>query len=209
MLVVTSAGPEEGKSTVARYLAAAAASTGLNTVLLEADLHRPSQASAFDADPLAPGLTDILEGHASLADTKEVLSLGLGSGQANGEARASITFIPAGRGHPNPIRLITSERMWATLRQLEEDHDLVIVDAPPAGLIADATELMAIAAGTIVVARVGAVTRREAAALRTALDHMNVPFAGLVINFSQRAKREQYGYGYGYTLAERPVIAQR
>lgn len=198
-LVVTSGGPEEGKSTVARYLAAAAASTGQKVMLLEADLHRPSQSATLESTHFDVGLTDILEGRASIADATQQLLVPLTAKSTNGESGTSIGFISAGPIHPNPIRLISSEPMWTTLGQLEDEYDLVIVDAPPAGLVSDATQLMSLGSGVIVVARTGTVTRRMATGVRTQLDRIGVPFIGLVINFSQRASRDRYSYGYAYT----------
>ena len=123
-IVVTSANADEGKSTVSSNLARMMAAAGQPTVLIDADLRRPSLAATFDLDP-SVGLTQVLAGDVALQDVLQ-------------ETRTpNLHVITAGRIPPNPSELLGSQRMHRLVEQLTQEF-IVILDAPPLLPVTDA-----------------------------------------------------------------------
>jgi capsular exopolysaccharide synthesis family protein len=193
-VVVTSAAPSEGKTTISWNLAAAAASAGSRVLLLEAELRKPSFVTKFNMR--APhGLTDILAHGVSPANV--TYQLPLGDGMGGGEAAAVLDVIPAGPRVPNPSDLLESARMHNLISELEDLYDFIVIDVPPASVVSDAIPLVSRASGVLVVVRLG-ITRRDGAAhLNDRLTHLGAPVLGVVLN-SIDASDGYYGVVQGY-----------
>jgi polysaccharide biosynthesis transport protein len=195
-LLVTSAIPGEGKTTVALNLAVAEAVTGNSKVaLLEADLRRPALAKRLGIDP-APGLAEILSRNATLDDALrrvEVPSRTNGNGPS-----ASFTLITAGAVPPNPGELVESRAMIDLLSALSERFDRVIIDTPPTSVVSDAIPLIRLVSGVVIVSRVGTTTRDAARHLGGQLQKLRAPTLGVVANGMAVRGRGYYGYGYAY-----------
>jgi capsular exopolysaccharide synthesis family protein len=192
-IVVTSAGQGDGKSTVALNLAKADAAIGQKVLLVEADLRRPQLAGLLGIGD-TPGLASYLaEKEKPLADVTHQVPV---VQRRNGGAARMQTMdvVVAGRVPANPSELIDSDRMRQLMREAEEGYDLVILDTPPAAVVADSIPLMSEASAVVIVTRVGKVTSGEANALREQLERIDAPAFGLVANFS--GGPEKYGYGY-------------
>ena len=127
-VLVTSAAPAEGKTTIAWNLAASAASSGSGTILLEADFHQPSVAGR-SGTRARPGLSELLSGQSSLAESLQHVAV---ENRQNGtETIRQLDVIVAGSRPPNPVELLESEEMARLVEQLTGDHDLVVIDSPP------------------------------------------------------------------------------
>jgi len=189
-LLVTSASPSEGKTTVAFYLARTAAEAGIRTLLIEADLHEAALASEFGLSPL-PGLAEVLTRQASPEGVIQGIPLEEAT-NGHGGGRG-LDVIVAGAEAPNPLELMESGEMARLLAHLGTSYDLVVLDTPPAGSVADALPLLRLVSGVLLVAQLGKTTRDEAVSLREQLDSMEVSALGVVLN---RARRRR-GYGYG------------
>ncbi len=193
-LMVTSVGPAEGKTTVAQNLAAAAASSGSTRVLLiEADLRRPRLAANLDLAG-APGLAEILTHGVSLPEVVQRVSLAPGD---SGRAEKTLDVIVAGINPPNPAELLESEKMGDLLDRLAAIYDLVILDTPPAGLIADAIPLMSRVGGVVIVSSIGTSTRDGAAKFRHQLTRLDAPLLGVIANRVKQRRGDRYYGGYG------------
>ena len=184
-VVITSSLPSEGKSTTACNLAIAVAQAGSKVLLLEADLRRPKVAEYLGVDG-SRGLTDVLIGQATLADTIIHWQRGL------------LDFLPAGAIPPNPSELLASHQMADLLADLATRYDLVILDAPPLLPVTDAAILSTAADGAILVTRQGTTKREQVADSADALRQVNARIFGTVLNFAPVRKRRKYGYGYEY-----------
>lgn len=187
-VLITSAAPREGKSTVSWNLAAAAAGTGANVLLIEADLRRPTLARSLglEADE---GLSLVLAGVAKPED----VTLEVFPGQPEGgDYLTSLKIIPAGPLPPNPAELLESARMQELLRQAEEQYDLVVVDTPPTSVVADAIPLVRQTTGVILVSRLHHTTRDAAEALSLQLRNLGAPILGVVVNGTEAAKSDYY-----------------
>jgi succinoglycan biosynthesis transport protein ExoP len=181
-VLVTSAAPDEGKTTVARHLAAAAMRMGSRVLLLEADLRRPSLTQTL-ALRSQPGLTEVLQGTAGLAATTQSIVV---DGQA-------LDVLPAGPAIPrNPVELIESHAMNAVLAQARSTYDLVIVDSPELDVVSDAFLLLPKVDGVIIVGRVGHGRRDVAQRLRQVLATGGAPLVGVVANGIESSRRDSY-----------------
>ena len=188
VIMVTSALPQEGKSTSAANLAVALAQLGHAVSLVDADLVRPTAAAFFGVGDRA-GLTDVLSGDADLSDVAVEVDLPAG-------IPGTLTVIPPGRRIAEPVGLLASDELTATLKSLAGASRYVIVDSPP---------LLSISHGMVLGTRVDAilaVTRADqlvtdvAGDLKEALDAMPTPKLGIVVTAADTTGG--YGSGYGY-----------
>ncbi|GAA3930606.1 polysaccharide biosynthesis tyrosine autokinase [Microbacterium soli] len=141
-IVVTSAMPGEGKSTVAANLAGTLAANGTHVILIDGDLRRPTVAETTGINGDV-GLSDVLAGRLEITDALRRVT-----GVPN------LLVLPAGTPPPNPSELLGSERMRTLLRNLAE-HAMVIVDAPPLLSVTDGAVLTRQADGALVVVSTG------------------------------------------------------
>jgi len=200
-LLVTSAAPQDGKSTVAMNLAFAEAMAGYHdVVLVEADLRRPSLAKRLGVGRV-PGLAELLSSNVALEDVLQRVPV---AGRQNGSSPdIHLSVITAGDIPPNPAELVESRAMVELLHLLTERFDFVLIDSPPANSVSDAMHLMRLADGVLVVSRVGKNTRDMARYLRDQLRKLNAPVLGVVANrvtTGDRGYAEYAYYGaYAYT----------
>lgn len=185
-LLVTSAAPGEGKSTVAANLAAAIAQAGLKVVLLTCDFRRPTTEQFFGVNNLV-GLSDVLLGRNSL---KSAL-------QKPGDEQ--LLILTSGRMPPNPSELLGSTKMQELVRSLEEWADMVIIDTPPLLAVADPAAVARWADGVLIVTRGGSSTRDAVKKARELLEKVGAKIIGSVVwGLEPGVGGAAYGYGYGY-----------
>lgn len=146
VLVITSATPGEGKSTVALMLARAWAEAGERTLLVEADLHKPQLARDLGL-PGGLGLTDVLAGRSAL---KSVIQHAPGAG---------FDVVAAGAAPDNPTELIASRSMTAVLGEMRGSYTRVIIDAPALQPLSDAALLAVRSDSTVMVVMYQKVSR--------------------------------------------------
>jgi polysaccharide biosynthesis transport protein len=179
VVLVTSARPREGKTTVAWNLASAAASAGFSVALVEADLRRPVLAERYGLEP-QPGLAEAVRREVSLsAAVQPVFSPG--EAASNGGAGV-LHVLVAGQPPPNPWALTQSVYMDQVLQTLRTDHGLVVVDAPPVPYVPDAVSLLHRVDGVIVTASVGSTRGPDATRLRDQLEALDTRIVGVVAN---------------------------
>jgi capsular exopolysaccharide synthesis family protein len=189
-VLVTSATAEAGKTTIALNLALAAARSGARTLFLEVDLRRPFAAQRLRIQS-EKGLVGALSEGLPLSDVVETIPVPSSGGDE--PEFEELDVVVAGAHGKYPPRLIESEEMARILDEAHRDYDLVIVDAPPAGLIADAIALLSLLPAAIVVCRLGQTTREQVQWLRSQLEQVDANVLGLVANFAQVKIDEYYG----------------
>ena len=195
-LVVTSAAPGDGKTTVARHLAATAARMGSSVLLLEADLRKPTIAERLGLRS-GPGVADVLVGAVSLSQATQ--SIDLDGRSSDGSVGRTLDVIVAGTGSPpNPGELIESYAMEYLLEQAKAIYELVVIDTSPLAVVSDAFPLLQKVDGVVIVGRVGRNRRDVAQRLHQTLDGVGAPLLGVVANGIKSGGLESYGYGYGY-----------
>jgi receptor protein-tyrosine kinase len=202
-LLVTSVGPSEGKTTVAENLAAAAAGSGATrTLLVEADLRRPRLAGNLGLAS-GPGLAEALTHGVGLDEVVQRLVFAPGE---DGIPDKTLDVIVAGINPPNPAELLESDAMADLLDRLSAIYDLVVIDTPPAGLIADVIPLMRRVGGIVIVASIGRSTSDAAAHFRDQLAQLNAPVLGVIANRVKRGRGDRYYDSYGaYYGGDSPV----
>ena len=139
VLAISSALPEEGKTTVALCLARAAATNGVRTILIDCDIRRPAVSHAL-FPTLEAGLTDVLRGSLSLAEATR-------RDEASG---AEVLGIGSRR---SPNLSIDANELGGLLASLRETFDVVILDTPPALALSEARQVAALADAVLLVAR--------------------------------------------------------
>lgn len=146
-LIITSAAPGEGKSTVSANLAAGLAEAGKRVVLVASDFRKPTTTQFFGVRNLI-GLSDVLTGtrslHTALQRPREDLDL---------------LVLTSGKLPPNPSVLLGSERMREVLDELKGVADWVIIDTPPVLAVADTSVAARLVDGVLFVAQGGESTR--------------------------------------------------
>lgn len=183
-LVITSANPDEGKSTIAAHLALMLAESGQPTILVDADLRRPTQATLFELDG-AVGLTQVL---ARAVPLDEALVPG---------PHPQLQILLSGRIPPNPSELVGSERMTHLISELAQTHT-VIIDAPPLLAVTDAGLLAVASDGALLVVKAGSTLKEQVVLCRATLDRVGGGLLGTVLNLVRQRDLGSAVYGYGY-----------
>jgi receptor protein-tyrosine kinase len=191
LIVVSSAVPGEGKSTLAVNLATVLAQSGSRVTLLEADLRRP-RVTRYMGLISGAGLTNVLGGTAGLEEVA----------QPWGDGR--LTVLAAGPMPPNPSEMLGSTQMRSLLEHLRRTNDFVLIDAPPLLPVTDAAVLTALSDGCVVSVRFGRTRREELAEAAGALQRVDGRLLGVVLNRVPAAAAAARGYGYGYSYEADP-----
>jgi len=183
-LMVTSAGPQEGKSITVANLAVVLAQSGKRVVLVDADLRRPSQHHIFDLDNRV-GLSTILEGRdVSLADMLQATSV------------IGLSILPSGPLPDSPAELLGSRRMIDLVELLSEYADVVVFDSPPVMAVADATILAGRMDGTLLVVDSGSTRRGPVQRTKEALTAVGARLLGIAMNRFSSLEGGYYQYYY-------------
>ena len=208
-LMITSALAQEDKSTTAANLAIALARTGRHVVLVDLDLRRPSL-DRFFALRGRPGMTDLVFGRSSIGDAGVRLTFGdvlepafagdlrllRHEGDASGDKHEPgiLDVIGSGTLPPNPGEFMVTSELDATLEQLRDRSDLVIVDAPPLLLAGEALTLSSKVDALLLVTRMNAFRRGQVRELERLLMATPTLKLGLVAtSHIALPKREYYG----------------
>jgi len=173
VVVTTSSLPNEGKSACVANLALAFAQHDRSTLIIDADLRKPSLHLMFHADP-RPGLTDVLQRGFAWRDAVQEVDSGGGM--------QPLHLLSAGSPAGSPAELLGSARMEALLDELRGHYDVILFDTPPLNAAVDGAVIGALAEHTLLVARAG-VTEPEA--IRNSvgtLARLGVSVAGVVLN---------------------------
>ena len=189
-LVVTSALPLEGKTTVASNLATTLAQFGRSTLFVDADLRRPRVHRVFGVDKNV-GLTSLVMGKASLQEAVQPTKVD------------GLSVLPAGPIPPNPSELLHSNAFGQLKEDLLMRYDWVIFDSPPMGAVTDAAVLAPQVDGVLVVVRAGKTTRDSVLSAKKQLSSVSARLVGCVLNDIDVRLRGPYyrrnSYRYQYT----------
>jgi succinoglycan biosynthesis transport protein ExoP len=193
-LLFTSAVEGEGKSTTAAGIAAVFALAGVKTVLVEADLRRPSLARYLGLAAV-PGISDVLVGSDELDDALQERSMG----------DAVLTVLCSGRVPPMPSEMLESSRMQALMARLAEQFDCVVLDGPPLLPVADSVVLAGMVDAVVMVLREGRTEKSSAQRALTMVRAANVRHVGVVMSMV----RPDGADAYRFTYYAEPAIAKR
>jgi capsular exopolysaccharide synthesis family protein len=187
-LMVTSAGPREGKTTVATNLAISLAQNGHRVLLVDTDLRRPRIHKSFGL-PLNVGVTSILVGEQTLETAVHQTVV------------PGLFVLPCGPIPPNPSELLDSEGFRRLISDAAETFDKVVFDSPPLGAVTDAAILAPRVNGTVFVAQSRRTSRDAAAAAIRQLRDVRATVFGAVLNNVAAGDASQGYGGYYYYQA--------
>jgi len=169
-LVVTSAAPDEGKSTVLANLAVTMAQGERRVILLDADLRRPGLHEIFGSAN-ERGLTTMIVEETAL-DDPPLIDVGVGN----------LWLVPSGPLPPNPADILGSRRMEEAIAALKARADVVLIDAPPVVAVTDAVVLGTKVDGVLLVVCAGRTRREHAQRARELLERVHVRIVGAVLS---------------------------
>ena len=187
IILITSSGPKEGKSTIQANLATALSQTGSKVVLVDLDLRRPMVHSLFDFKKEV-GISDFL-----VDKTQELEPL------VKKTAIPNLDVITSGYIPPNPSELLGSVRMDDALALLKSKYDYILLDSPPVIAVTDSMILAKKVDALNLVVRVGKADKNVVKRAKELLDNIDVKITGAIINGVQPHKYySSYEYNYYY-----------
>ena len=184
VILVSSPGPGEGKTTSIVNLAITYANLGKKTVLIDCDLRKPVTHKIFKLDR-DPGITKYLTGN--LSSCTEIL---------NKTEIDNLSMITCGYVPPNPSEILASEKMEKLMEELRQEFEIILIDSPPLLAVTDSFILTKFADQFILVVRSG---KTEKGGLDRSLEQMKyvgADLSGIVMN--DVSKSSSYGKGYYY-----------
>lgn len=192
-ILITSAVPDESKSTTAINLALTLAGDGHSVIVVECDLRKPILRKYIRVPRGGKGLSALLSGNATLDECVNALP------------EYGIHLIHSGAIPPNPSELLNQDRMRDLIEHLKEQYDYVLLDAPPVTVVTDAAVVGRMADGALLVIRSRFAPARTIRLAKQRLDTVNVKVLGAVLtrfDLKKSGWRGGYdydGYAYGYS----------
>ena len=182
VIMVTSALPQEGKSTTSINCAIVLAQKGVRVLLIDADLRRPSIHKTLGMGPRS-GLSNVLTGSTTLEQTITRSTI-----------LPNLQVLPAGTPPPNPAELLASSNMRDVLAELREQYDHIVVDTPPSLSVTDAVVLSPRADAVVLVIRSGQTTKQALRRARNVLTQVNAKVIGVLLNAVDLTSPDYYYY---------------
>jgi polysaccharide biosynthesis transport protein len=182
VIMVTSALPQEGKSTTSINCAVVLAQKGVRVLLIDADLRRPSIHKTLGMGPRS-GLSNVLTG-----------SITLEQAITRPQILPNLHVLPAGTPPPNPAELLASTNMRDVLLELREKYDHIVLDTPPTLSVTDAVVLSPRADAIVLVIRSGHTTKQALRRSRDILMQVNAKVSGVLLNAVDLSSPDYYYY---------------
>ncbi len=188
-LLITSSGPQEGKSSISSNLAVAEAHAGKRVILIDCDLRRPVINKAFGFQR-KPGFTELITGQATVEEVIRKTDI------------PGLSVICSGHIPSNPAEIIESAVRQEIFNRIEEHADLIIVDSPPAAVVTDAVSMAPSMDSVLLVSRSGKVQQKVVQGVWQKLLRTGAHLSGAVMNdfdpISSYTSYSYYTYRYQY-----------
>jgi polysaccharide biosynthesis transport protein len=199
-IAISSATPQDGKSTIAAYLAQVASAMGQRILLVDAEMRRPQLHNRLNLQNTR-GLSDLLVSNADSSEYIQKSPLG-----------DNLFVLTAGQLPPDPVSLLSSVRMQQLMEQFEAQFDLVIYDTPPLGGFSDAHLVASKTDGLLLVARIEGTDRDGLERVLEGLRMLPTKVLGIVANDSRQS--HNHGIYSAYYNAppvpsQQPTLAKR
>ena len=182
VIMITSALPQEGKTTTSINTAVVLAQKGVRVLLIDADLRRPSIHKTLGMGPHS-GLSNVLTGSTTLEQAV-----------APSAVLPNLFVLPSGTPPPNPAELLASANMRDLLDQLREQYDHVVIDTPPSLSVTDAVVLSPRADAVVLVIRSAQTTKQALRRSRDVLMQVNAKVVGVLLNAVDLSSPDYYYY---------------
>ena len=184
VIVITSPGPKEGKSTTCANLGVVLAQAGKTVLIVDCDFRKPIMHKFFGLRNLQ-GMVDVLVEERSLQEvTKEPIE--------------GLTVVPVGRIPPNPTELLGNQRFANFLTSVRREFDYVLIDAPPVGLVSDPAILATQGDGVLLVLDAQTTRKSSVRQAMRSLDTIGANVLGTVLNNVKALNGDYYRYEYKY-----------
>jgi polysaccharide biosynthesis transport protein len=184
-LLVTSSGPQEGKTITTANLAITMAQAGQKILILDCDMRKPRLHKVFPCDR-ARGMSNILVGEGDWRKLRVATQV------------PNLEIIPSGPIPPNPAELIGSDRMKRLIDELLQEYDRVLIDSPPIVAVTDSVVLSRFVQGVVLVIQVGVTTRDVINNCVRQIRDVQAHVLGAVLNNVNIGKDSYYYYQYYY-----------
>ena len=184
IISVTSTVGAEGKSTISSNLSIVYSLAKKKTLIINLDMRKPTLHTIFGIDN-KKGISNVLAGHEELENVIQKSD------------KENLYVIPSGPIPPNPAELIQSEVLWQSLEYLRDKFDIIILDTPPVGIVADAVHVLKHSDVNLYVVRLNYSKKDFLKHINRTMEFYNIKNMGLVIN-DVKDKTSSYGYNYGY-----------
>jgi capsular exopolysaccharide synthesis family protein len=189
-ILITSAGPSEGKSTIVSNLALTIANTGKKTLLVDCDLRKPNVHNFFDMNR-DPGVTTILAGGSDWRDVVRPTAV------------ENLFVLPSGPIPPNPTEILGSKAMRDLMDVFRAEFDMILLDSPPVVAVTDAAIISSYIKATLLVVELGRSRGTFVNRAIDLLDKVNAHLLGVITNSISTGYRYDYGgYYYYYYYAD-------
>lgn len=184
IISVTSTVPSEGKTSTSISLACALSQME-KTLLIDADMRRPSIGKVLGLDRAKPGLSALVAGTADLSDCIQRYEEG------------DVDVMLAGLIPPNPLELLSSKRFAQALKVLEDKYDRIVIDLPPCQAVSDALAIAPLVGAMVYVVKADSTSATQVKAGLKRLRDINAPLVGVILNQVDLDKSSRY-YGSDY-----------
>ena len=181
VILVSSVGPSEGKTTTIANLAITYANLGKKTLLIDSDLRKPIVHNIFNIDK-TPGLTSFLCSDIKFQEVVKKTDID------------NLDIVTSGVIPPNPSELLDSEAMITFINEAKANYDVILFDSPPLIAVTDAYVLLKNIDEFLLVIRAGVTERGGLERVLAAINHSDINLTGTILN----AVTEEHSYGAGY-----------
>lgn len=182
-LMITSSGPQEGKTITLCNLGIAISQNKKKVLLVDADMRKPRLHDVFKRENNT-GLSNYLSGQSSFSDVIQKTDI------------ENVSLVSGGILPPNPSELLGSHKIKEFIEKAKESFDVVLVDTPPIGIVTDAAILSREVDGTIMIIQSGKPSKRLLAHIYRLLTDAKAKVVGVVINRIAVTNRDLYYYNY-------------
>jgi capsular exopolysaccharide synthesis family protein len=183
VIMVTSAGPGEGKSTTLINLAVAYAQTDKKVLIIDGDLRKPTMHHTLRVSNRW-GLTNLLTNQLSIREVLQDTFI------------PNLQIITSGPIPPNPSEILASKKMISTIEELKQRFDVILIDAPPAIAVTDSQIIASRTDGVILVVNSDRTKREAVLKAKQNLDNVRARILGVVLNNVDRKNKDAYYYYY-------------
>ena len=184
VFLVTSAIPGEGKTFTSTNFAATLAQQDLKTLLIDADLRKPSVSKLVFDENRKPGLSEVLLGQCSIEQAVQATAV------------ENLWVIPAGGIAPNPSELLAQSKLREVVESLKEKYDRIVIDSSPVLAVRDPLLLASLVDACCLIVRAGHSPSRATTTAVRLLAEAGVPAKGVVLNAVRQGSGAYYSYAY-------------
>ena len=186
-IMVTSTLPREGKTTFAVSLGRLSANSGARTLVIDADLRRPSLEEIMSEQDVQHRLEDVLQGNAGFEDAIVT------------DAQSGLNMLMSHGKAPSVAEMLGSQRMKNMLAKLEEQYDLILLDTPPVMGVSDAWTLARSVDSVVFIVRWAETPRETVKSALKQMELLDIKVGGVILSMVNVRQQAKYGYGgYGY-----------